>query len=176
MSKKKKDAYMKAAEAIDKAQQSTTPFPVVNEGEISVVGDANETKINKHDFKIRFRVPVKNEDGSVTYAMRTKEYKDVFITPRQDAKIVSVLTKILPYFVKVLNNGEVEKLSFDERLDVLRKFDDDIIDSMYDLTAVVLGVDPELKDYMHLGDAVDASLSILQMYPEVVNEADTFFE
>ena len=51
------EEYDKIKAAIEGAEDSVVPFPVMDD-ELIVVGDANETQLNKHDFKMRFKVPV----------------------------------------------------------------------------------------------------------------------
>ena len=46
---------------------------------------------------------------------------------------------------------------------------------MYDLVAAVLHIDDDLKEYMYPSSVFDAVSKIFMQYPELVNEADTFF-
>lgn len=168
--------YQKIDNAIEKAQESLVPFPVVDGDELTVVGDANATEINKHDFKMRFRIPAKKEDGMTEYVRREKEYKDVFIKPRHDSKIVEMIAKLMPFFKKIREDGGVEAMTTEEKADVLRQMDHEIMDLLYDVTAMVLGIDAELKEYMMPLDVIVAATQIIELYPETVNEADTFFK
>lgn len=164
--------YKSIDEAIDQAQESVVPFPVSTEEELSVVGDANKTEINKHDFKIEFLIP---EDGK--YVSCTKEFKGVYITPRQNVSIVKAVTTLLPFFRKT-RNGEVGKYTEAEKREIAMKFDQSVYDVMYDMVNVVLGIDkidPQLVDLMTPQSVLDATIKILLQYPEMVNEADTFF-
>ena len=170
-----KEQYDGIADAFDQAEESVVPFPVVTEDEISVVGDANLTEIKKSDFRITFYVPEKKEDGTFSYAKTEKVFKDVHIRPRDSVEIESAAAMIRPYFVKLTEAGGVEKLSDPEKLEILRKFDREIMDHVYDLVSLVLRVDPALKDYMHPGDVMDACVKILLEYQDMVNAADGFF-
>lgn len=161
--------YKSIDEAIDQAQESVVPFPVSTEDELSVVGDANKTEINKHDFKIEFLVPQQGK-----YTSYTKEFKGVYITPRQNVSIVKAVTALLPFFRKT-NKGEVGEYTEAEKREIASKFDQSVYDVMYDMVSVVLNIDPELKDYMTPQTVMDATVKILLQYPEMVNEADTFF-
>ena len=161
--------YREIDEAIDKAQESVVPFPVQTEDELSVVGDANQTELNKHDIKIEFRIPQQGK-----YTSYTREFKGVYITPRQNVSIVKAFTTLMPFFRKPSDGGVVEYTEAEKR-EIATKFDQSVYDAMYDLVAVVLGIDMDLKDYMTPQSVMDATVKILLQYPEMVNEADTFF-
>lgn len=168
--------YEKIGDAIEKAEESVVPFPVVNGEELIVVGDANATEINKHDFKMRFRVPAKKEDGTFEYIWREKEYKDVFIKPRQDARIARMISELMPFYKKIREDGGMESMTREEKMVVFEQLDDEFLDRLYDVTAAVLGIDAELKEYMHPLDVIRAAAQIIELYPETVNEAHTFFK
>ena len=161
--------------ALKEAEKSVTPFAVVDNNEMSVVGDANETQKNIHDFEITFRVPEKNGD-KFTYKTHKVEYKDIFITPRMDAKVVKAVTTIMPYFKKVKMDGSVGELTTEERRMIFESLDDEFYDAMYDVVATVLRIDKDLKDLMEPGCVLKALAQIIEMFPETINEADTFFE
>ena len=167
--------YEVIGEAMDKAEDSVTPFVIADGGDITVVGDANNTELNMHDFKMRFRVPDKQEDGSVRYQVIEKEFKDVYITPRQDTKVLRLYTELMPFFKKIDENGGVSAMTQEEKLDVFTSFGDELFDLLYSVPATVLGIDDKLKEYMMPVDVVNAAAQIMRLYPEVVNEADTFF-
>lgn len=169
------EQYNEIADAFDKAEESTIPFPVVNGDGLAVVGDANETQIIKRDFTIRFTVPQEQEDGSVKYSAVNKEYKHVFIKPRQRAKVVQHIVGLRPFYDKVTADGGVEKMTHEEKIGVLANMDDEILGHMYDLTALVLDIDKDLKDYMEPVSVIQATTAIIATYTDMVNEADVFF-
>lgn len=159
--------YMKVDDALDKAQDSDTPFAVVANGEVNVVGDANKTEVNKHDYVINFRI---FKDGK--YEWVKQEFKDIYITPRNDLKVSKMLTELLPYFRKD-ENGEVKKYERHEVLSILEQ--DTLLDTLYDTVAAVLGIPANLKPYMATDSVISAAVQIIRDFPETVNEADTFF-
>ena len=161
--------YKDIDEGLDKATESVVPFPVVDE-EMMVVGDANKTELNKHDFKITFKVP--DGDG---YKKHVKEYTGVYITPRQQVRINKAIVALMPYFRKP-DDGSVSEYTTEEKLKIMNEFGDEIVDIMYELVAAVLKIDPVLTDYMTLDSVMNASVKIIRMYPEMVNEGDTFFD
>lgn len=168
--------YQSIDEALDTAQESTTPFAVVNgEGELFVAGDANKTELNTHDYTITFRVPVQ-ENGKTAYKRLTKEYKDVYITPRMDVQVNKMMVQLMPYFKKPLENGEIGKYDLDEAKQIVNEFSDELMDTLYDTVACVLRIPQDLKEYMLPTSVMESIAKIIREYPETVNEADTFFE
>lgn len=175
------DAYKKMEESIDNAPESPTPFPVVKNEKLSVIGDANETQVNKHDFTIVFRLPEGVADGEKVPGgvLKEVEYKDVFVAPRQSGKVISSLCRMLPFFRKIIDtaDGGKEGVSFtrDEVVEMLAEFGDEFVDDMYDLVGKFLKIDDALVDYMLPESAMKATLQILNEYPEIINEAEAFF-
>lgn len=167
--------YKKIKEAIDSAQDSVAPFPVMDGDELAVVGDANETQLNKHTYEMRFKVPIE-EDGKRKIVIKKVEYKDVYVTPRQEPKIVQSIVELLPFFKKIKEDGTVGELTEEESWQILCDMDQAIYDNMYALVGNFLHIDRSLWDYMVAGDVVGVVVGILSDFHETVNEADTFFE
>ncbi len=160
--------YNEISEAMESAENDTTPFTIVANGEVNVVGDANKTELNKHDYTITFRF---FKDGK--YQRVKQEFKDVYITPRNDVKVNRMLVQMFPYFKKV-DGEEIKKYSTTETLDILAN--DSLMDSMYDTVAAVLSIPNNLKELMEPDDVIRAARQIMKDYPEAVNEADAFFD
>lgn len=161
-------------QALQDAEKDDTPFLVPGENELAVVGDANKTEINSHDFEISFRLPPEKKGES--YRVVKKKFENVYITPRQDTKILKAITTMMPYFKAVRPEGKVEDLTTEEKFEVFSSIGDEIYDAMYDLVALVLRIDPELKDFMMPTSVLKATAQIIRAFPEVINEADSFFE
>lgn len=157
-------------EALEQAEESSIPF-VMADDEISVVGDANETETSKYDFTVDFRIP-KEGGGS---EKKTKEFSNVFITPRKELKVEKCLIPILSYFRKT-DGPDVDKLTPEEQAKLAKQLDEEFLDYAYDLVAVVLGIDEELKDYMEIASVFTNVAKIMRAFPSMVNAADTFFE
>lgn len=169
------DKYLEFKEGMDNAQTDTTPFIIPDE-ELTVVGDANKTQLNCHDFSITFRIPQKMEDGSVKQIKKTKEYKDVYITPRMDTQVVRLLTKFMTYYHKPTENGEIVPFTEEEINEIRAKYDEEMLDVMYEAVGTVLKINPALRECMLRSSVEDAALKIMAQYPELINEADTFFD
>lgn len=164
--------YREIDEAIDKAQDSVVPFPVQTEDELSVVGDANQTEINKHDFTIRF---ILLKDGK--YVKVTQEYKNVFVNPRHAPSVNKAMTNLMPYFRKIKGDGAVINYTDAEKVQIAREMEQnqELYDIMRDLVATVLDIEPRFKDGMVSEDVMQSTLKILQQWPDMVNASETFF-
>lgn len=159
---------------IKEAESSVTPFPIVTENEIAVAGDANQTQVQPTTFEITFALP-RDKGGKIACDRHTVTYKDVYPKPRNMVTIDRMISILMPYLVKANEDGGIEEYSDKEMRDILIAFDEDITNIMYDLVATVLGVDPELKDYMLPSSVFQALVQIIRFYPEAWNEGDTFF-
>lgn len=163
--------YMALLKGIDEAEESTTPFPISTEDEIIVAGDANKTELNKHDFVVTFKIPT--PDG---YNVNKVEYKDVYITPRQEPRIIRLMVEIMPFYKKINEDGTTGKYTRDEVMKLVAELGESVYDKLYDLVGTVLGVEPSLRDYMSLDSVMYNAGVLLRAYPEMVNEASTFFQ
>lgn len=172
-----KEQYDALLEAIDKAQESTRPFTVVKGDTLAVVGDANDTKLNKYTYEIKFEKPEYDEEGNlVGKTSETKTYKNIFITPRQQTRVVKIMTMILPFFRKVNEDGTIEAYTPYELGEIFATLDEDVYDLMYDLVAYTLQIPNEEKEYMSFMSVIGATLKIITEFPEVMNEAESFFD
>ena len=153
---------------------------VATEGELAVVGDANKTQINTHDFEITFRIPKEKEGGGYEYVLTAKKFKDVYITPRQDTKVVRALTLLIPYYRSVTEeygtDVKIEDLTDEQKLEVATNMSDELYDAMYDVVGSVLKIDGELREYMIPASVLNATVQIILAFKEVANETDSFFE
>ena len=169
--------YQEIKEGIEDATQDDTPFIVSKDDQLSVVGDANKTEINKHDFKIVFKLPEGAVDGKKVNGgvLKEVEYKDVFIAPRRATKVTSAICRLLPYFRKVSEDGNIEDYDAEDIFKLVGDWNDEIIDTMYYVVATFLDVDERLVDYMQPSSVLKAVVQIIKEYPEVINESDVFF-
>ena len=165
--------YLKIVDAIEDAGESDRPY-LVHEEEPIIVGDANDTQVNKTDFKVKFRLP-KKEDGKITYEHKEIEYNDVFITPRMDMKIVRAVGELTPFFRKVNEDGEIENFSPEEAGEIVESLSDEIIDHLYDLVGSVLNINPSLRPYMTVASVFENTAAIIRAFPEAYNEGEAFF-
>lgn len=64
------EEILKIKDAMKKAEESESPFPILKDGELAVVGDVNDIGKKKHDYTIKFRFPeswgVKGEKWATT--------------------------------------------------------------------------------------------------------------
>lgn len=158
-------------EARDKAMEDTTPFPVMKDGDLAVVGDANKTKVNKQDFSLTFVVP----DESGEYKEHVVEYKDIYITPRQAVTVQRLMTALQPLYSKVKKNGSIEDYTQDEMIELANAFEGQVMDQLYRLVGFVLGVNAELVDFITPNSVIEAYRKIMVQYSDMAKASESFF-
>lgn len=164
------EQLIKLKEAKDKAMDDTTPFPVMKDGDLAVVGDANKTEVNKHDFVLTFLIP--NGEG---YEKRDVEYKDIWLKPRQAVTVQRLMTALQPLFYKIEENGSLQDLSDEEMMEVVAQYEGTVLDQIYHLVATVLGVDERIADFIEPNSALEAYHKIMVLFPDLVKASDSFF-
>lgn len=172
-----KEQYDGLLEAINKAGESTRPFTVIKNDTLAVVGDANDTQLKKFEYEITFKKPSYDEEGNlVGKTSETKRYKNIFIAPRQQTRVVKILTMILPYFHKVNEDGSLSDYTPYELGEIFSAMDESIYDLMYELVTYVLHIPKEEADFMQFSSVIGSTIKICMEFPEVVNEAGSFFD
>lgn len=199
------DSIKKTYKAVEKARESERPFPRHNEdGTIDVIGDANQTELNKFDVIAHF-VFRKDEleyipDGAkeigkyVTFNMK---FDDVFINPRENLKYVDCMVRMMPFWeaiTEIYDEAEekIKKLDSSEK-DYQQKKDKiyeklmmkvaheyaysekDVQSAIYDLVATLLNLDEFMEDHMSAYSAIECVLSIINNNPELINESELVF-
>lgn len=170
------EQYMGIKEALDKAEDTVIPFPVINDGELAVVGDANQTELRKFEYEITFEKPV-YKDGELTgdIDIQTKKYENVFVKPRMNGRIVKLLASLLPYFYKVDDEGNQVQYTRLEMVRIFGQLEDSILDRMYELVAIILSVPIEDIDYMTISSVLSTITKFVEDNPNTVREAQLFF-
>lgn len=159
------EEYLKTLHAMKSAEEDTTPYAVANEEEVVVVGDANKTELNKHNFTVLFWIPERDDNGNIVEKDVEIEYEDVYITPRQAPRVVRAMNDLFPFYKKATENGEVKDYTDEEILGLVAELDDEIYERAYNLVATTLGVDPALKDFMDLGSVMSNVAQIFRCFP-----------
>lgn len=164
------EEYNKIKTLLDEAEKDDTPYPSIKEEAIEVVGDANKTERNAHDFSITFIVLT--EEGK---KQSVQEYKDVYITPRRSTAIIPSMVELLPIFYKIGDDGSVGDYTSREATEILKMMSPVTWDYLYDTVGAILGIPEEQREFMAPGSVLKAFLQFLREYPETVNEAFDFF-
>lgn len=176
------EQFLEMSKNLKKAEEDDTPVIALVNDELNIVGDANKTAVNKHTYTLRFRFPQEMSDYKTpesvdvgAWFINEIVYKDVFVSPRRDLKVVSAIMSIIPFFKSVSESGELTNKGSEELLEFARNLPDEIIEDMYDIVSAFLNVDESLIGYMSPFSVIDVMGSLIQDYPEVFNEADIFF-
>lgn len=177
--------YTELKNGFDKAEESTKPHAVVDANDnIKVVGDPNNTKHNKHDFKAIFNIPVeiaKKEgiegeevDGTIKIE---KEYKDVIIDAQSTTGIVGAIMTIIPYFYKAKEDGTLGEYNSEEGIVMMKSMRfPEFTDAMYKIAQNALGISDSLIRHLSPMSAFSVLVQVINEYPEVTNTAYDFFQ
>lgn len=158
-------------EARDKAMEDTTPFAVMKDGDIAVVGDANKTEITKQDFTLVFLIP--GDDGK--YHEHPVAYKDIYLKPRQAVTVQRLMTALQPLFSKVKPGGDIEDYTQEEMIELANEFEGQVMDQLYHLVGYVLGVNKELVDFITPNSVLEAYGKIMVAYADMTKASESFF-
>lgn len=175
--------FLQIKNAIDKAEEDTKPIAGIVDDKVVVKGDVNDTKIEPKDYTAHFVIPehiAKNIDSaklrSDGYAELDIEYKNVFPTARDNVKFTSAISQLLPFYRSMDEHGGIDDMSEEDFINhVLPELKDDIVDAIYRVVKVVLGIDETLIGWLTPGSALMLVSQILHDFPSVVNQADLFF-
>lgn len=170
--------------SMNEAHKDDTPFAVVADNGVNVIGNANKTEVKSHDYNVRFRFPKSMAEGIDPkdivqtvgdYVIVNMEFTDVHIKPRNDVDINAAIVQILPYFKNMNEDLSVTDKTQEELIQLVKTVNDDIGLDIYDVVAAILDVDKSLKDYMLFTDVLEVLKRMPQDFPEVFNEAESFF-
>lgn len=176
------EEFVRIGEKLKKTYEDDTPFPALNEGQLTVMGDANKTEIKSNNYTIKFRFAQEmfsempeNAKAVGPFYVVTVEYEDVTITPRNDLKIIDSIMKVIPFVKKLKEDGSMRELTNEEMFSMYAYAGEEIHLAVYNLVATFLGINDKMGEFMLPGSVVIALNKIIETHPEIFNEADVFF-
>lgn len=171
----------KIVEKMNEAKEDETPY-IIQKDDLTVVGDANRTEVKKNDYVIKYRIPREDYPEDIEGAKQIanlqifeETYADISISPRNDIKIVNAVTKVVPFFRELKDDGTITDAKNEVILDKLANAPDEVILAIYNLVATFLGIDDFMGQYMLPFSVIDALSDMMTNHPEIFNEADAFF-
>lgn len=184
MEKMTPEQFMEISNNLKKAEADDTPYPVVNEEKVYVVGDPNKTEMKKHSYTIQFRYPRSKqpyfqgiESAKVvgSFIIFDVEYTDISVPAAKDLKLITSITKMMSFFKKIEDDGGVENLSGDEMIALLESVDEDILDSVYAVIGAFLAIGEDELSHVLIPCAFETVNKLIGDFPEVFNEGDAVF-
>ena len=188
MSKNDQDLkdFLAIKEGIKQAQEDSTPYPIVNEDNIIVAGDANKTQVKRDNYQIVFKItedmikdfpydPAEVEKKGNFYRV-VVNFKNKTITPRNEMRLVATATQLMPFFNELKENGEITEFKDQDAVEVFLKHYGEFDLAIYNLVASFLGIDDYYGEYMLPIPVLTAMTQLINNHPELFNEADGFFE
>ena len=177
--------------AVEKAREDDTPYIGIKDEEIHVLGDPNKTEIKPADYVVHFAFPnteewraratsMGDEIGKTTedgrYFLAKRSYKNVYLAPRRMGAVVTTLAQIEAFIYKIMDNGEIKEMSYDEMVSMMSVMNGELSDAMYEVVATVLRIPYEEMDFMLPLNTMENAVKIAKNNPSAVNEADLFFD
>lgn len=177
-------------QAIKEAEQDDTPYIGIKDDEIHVLGDPNKTEIKAADYVVHFAFPNteewrkraeanRDEIGKTTedgrYFLCTRTYKNIYLTPRRVGAVVASLAMIESFLFKILEDGEIKDLSYDELMSLMSVMNGELTDATYDVVATTLRIPFDEVDFMLPVNTIENAVKIAKNNPSAVNEADLLF-
>lgn len=172
---------LKIRDDFKKAQEDTTPHVGVANDEMFVIGDATKTENKKHDYTAVMRYPREwaeyvPKDSIVDlkqgYVMFEMEFKNVFIKPRNDIKVIANIAQVLPFFEKLNDDGGITDYTNEELIQLALDVDQEILDGIYAIIAAFLDIDTETSEHIMWQSALGLMSAFMRDFPEAFNEAD----
>ena len=168
----------------DEAESDDTPFAVVANDEIGIVGDPDKTEMKKGEYTVKFGFPNTEEwkaqidpkdifKETENYIGVERTFKDVFISPRRHSAVLAAFTELYAFFNYITDDGEVRDLTEEEIPHALVILDNNI-DAVFKAVGSILGLDEAVYECMI---PVSASTTLVKMvadFPEIINETDFF--
>jgi len=180
-----REDFNRLKEAQTEAEHDDTPYLAVVDDEMHVVGNPNQTERKKHTYTVTFAYPnlpqykeqikekIKKETDNLIVFDRT--FKNVFVPPRRHTAVVNEFVKLQMWYNAVTDDGETRPYTEEELAMMLDSLSDELLDSVYDVVGVVLGLSEQERDYMMPSSVLDTMVQIYKDNPELANESDLFF-
>ena len=176
--------------AVEKAREDDTPYIGIKDDELHILGNPNKTEIQAADYVVHFAFPNTDEwrtraeangdeIGKTTddgrYFLATRHYKNVYLTPRRMGAVVSALAQIESFLYKIMDNGEIKEMSYNEMVSLLTVMNGELSDATYEVVATVLRIPYDEMEWMLPANTMENAVKIARNNPSAVNEADLFF-
>ena len=177
--------------AIKEAEKDDTPYIGIKDDELHVLGDPNKTEITPADYTVCFAFPnteewraraehIGDEIGKTTedgrYFLAKRYFKNVYLTPRRMGAVVSTLAQIESFLYKIMDNGEIKELNYEEMQSLLQVMNGELSDATYEVVATVLRIPYEEMEWMLPLNTIENVVKIAKNNPAAINEADLFFD
>lgn len=176
--------------AMEEARKDDTPYMAVDEDSIHIFGNPNKTEVKPADYTVKFIFPNSKEwrrkaeqngdkigdtteDGRYFYCER--EFKNVYLSPRNVGNAVSALVRIEQFMYEVTDNGELRDLSDSEIQSLMEVMNHELSDATYEVVASVLRIPYNEIEWMIPINTIENAVKIVYNNPSTVNESDLFF-
>ena len=181
------EEFMELKKEMDEAENDTTPYVVIEDDEIGVVGDVNKTEVTKHDYVIQFAYPntdawkkrlesegVKILKETPNYIGVERTYRDVWVPPRIYTAVQTAFGELYQFFNVVMDDGTIRDLTDEEIMQAIRILSQEMMESMCHAVATVLRIPQNEEQCMLPTMTMAAVVRMIQDFPEILNGMDFF--
>lgn len=177
-------------DAMEEARKDDTPYMAVDDNAIHVFGDPNKTEVKPADYTVKFIFPntdawkrkaeqngdkIEKTTDDGRYFVCTREYKNVYLSPRNVGNAVSALVRIEQFMYDVTDNGELRDLTDQEIQSLMEVMNHELSDATYELVASVLRIPYDEVEWMLPINTIENAVKIAYNNPSAINEGDLFF-
>ena len=79
------------------------------------------------------------------------------------------------FLFKILENGEIKELTYEEMMSLMSVMNGELTDATYEVVATTLRIPFDEMDFMLPANTIENAVKIAKNNPSAVNEADLFF-
>jgi len=198
--KKRKTTTEVVEETLESVDSDNTPFLIVKEDELEVLGDANLTQEKRGTYNLDFEVydymieafpkefegiEMKDEGSGLFSFSLTFENKGIIPRNRSLAslyamKIMQIMAvnkesyeEIVNLSIKVKNLENPEELNIDDYFDTLERHTETMTQEVfYDLIVLITGIDDFYVDYLTLESLNYNAMKIISDHPDLFKEGN----
>lgn len=181
------EQFQAIKDKMDAAEEDTTPYAVVKDEQVHVLGDPNKTELKKFEYTIEFAYPnrphwLKQIDENEIFAKTDqyigvrRTYKDVWVSPRVQTTVQAAFIELYQFFNFVSEDGELRDLTVDELKMALRSLNQEMVEAMCHAVASVLGIGYQEEQFMLTISTAVTTVKMCSDFPELINGMDFFID
>ncbi|GHU63500.1 hypothetical protein FACS189418_6920 [Clostridia bacterium] len=185
------DEFMKIGKKLEEENKDDTPFSVVSQDKIAVVGNAEKTEKKVNDYKLVFKIPkaeadkvssflpqekikkIEEIDDLPEYVYITVLYEKISIAPKDNNRLVQLLAGIIPFYHKITDD-RIEFLSENELGNLFLAYSADYSDAIIKLVRSFLPIPIPLQPYILPIIAARVVVELISAHPELLRETEHF--
>lgn len=182
------EKFMAMKQAMDNAENDTTPFAVVDDNEVKVVGDANKTETKKRDYVLKMAYPAAAEwreyvknlknakvfNETPNYLGVERTFSNVWVPPAVHTAVQSTFLDLYKLFYIITEDGQIRDMTNDEVMQALSILNQEMCEAMYHAVATILKINVDEEQFMLASPTAQVVVKMIDDFPEIINGVDFF--